>query len=169
MKNLLLGGALGFCLAVVVLMMLGLRGAQHVTSAPIDGLFAIYADVDEGEVEEVTFRASWIYGRLKDGRTLESYATHAQVVPAFTDRLLAKGVRVGVRPPPEEDPSFPMLANALINWAPFIFVYTLFFIGLVFLIARPMLKVVRQLEAHIKNTQPRPPGRPRPHLERGWA
>jgi len=103
MKNLLLGGALGSCLAVVVLMMLGLRGAQHVTSAPIDGLFAIYADVDEGEVEEVTFRASWIYGRLKDGRTLESYATHAQVVPAFTDRLLAKGVRVAVRPPPEED------------------------------------------------------------------
>ena len=77
------------------------------------------------------------------------------MVPALTDRLMAKGVRVAARPAPEEDPAFPSLANALINWAPFIFVYTLFFIGLWFLMARPMLKVVRQLEAHIKNTQQR--------------
>jgi cell division protease FtsH len=121
------------------------------------------ADVDEGKVEEVTFRASLIVGRLKDGRLFESFAPHAQVIPPLTDRLLAKGIRVAARPPPEEDPIVPSFVNVLINWAPFFVVYALFFFGLWFIITRPVLALIRQLEAYIKTTQQRssePPSSP---------
>ena len=149
MKNLLVGGVLGFCLAVVSLIML-----TSVPTSPRPRLLTDYsrfiADVDEGKVEEVIFRASWISGKLKDGRMFESFAPHAKVIPALTDRLLAKGIQVAARPPPEDDPVVPSFVNVLINWAPFFVVYALFFVGLWFIITRPVLALIRQIEAYIK-------------------
>jgi len=159
MRNLFLGGVLGFCLAIVsVIALTSVPTSQR--PRPITDYSRLIADVDEGKVEEVTFRGSWMFGRLKDGRVFESFVPHAQVVPALTDRLLAKGVTVAARPPPEEDPIVPSLVSALINWAPFLVVYGLFFVGLWFFVARPVLAVARQLEAYIKATQQRSSGSP---------
>jgi cell division protease FtsH len=161
MKNLLLGAVLGFFLAVVLL--IALTSAPTPTSPrprPLTDYSRFIADVDEGKIEEVTFRASWISGRFKDGRVFESFGPHAQVIPALTDRLLAKGIRVAARPPPEDDPPVPSLVNVLINWAPFFVVYTLFFVGLWFIITRPVLALIRQLETYIKPTQQRSSGPP---------
>ena len=58
MKNLLLGGVLGFCLAVVLLMVLA--SGPTTTSRPrlLTDYSRFIADVEEGKVEGVTFRAS---------------------------------------------------------------------------------------------------------------
>jgi hypothetical protein len=53
----------------------------------------------------VTFQGSKIVGRFMTGRTFGTLAPHSQLLPALTDRLLAKKVTVTARPV-EDDQSY---------------------------------------------------------------
>lgn len=151
MRNwLVLGGVLG---ALVLLALFNLFSTPTTSPRPrpLYDYSRFIADVDEGKVYRVTFRGSIIGGEFKDGRVFESSAPHAQVIPALTDRLLAKGVTIGARLPPEED--VPSLLSVAVNWAPLIIFYAVFY----FVFARPVLALARQMEAYVKSTQQRPP------------
>ena len=53
----------------------------------------------------MTFQGSKIVGRFTTGRTFGTLAPHSQLLPALTDRLLAKKVTVTARPV-EDDQSY---------------------------------------------------------------
>jgi cell division protease FtsH len=116
MKNLILGGVLGFCLAIACVVVLG---SAPSTSRPraLTDYSRLLAAIDEGNVEEVTIGGAHVLAKMRDGTFAESILPSEQLVPAFIDRLLAKGVRVAGRPLPQDEPS---LVAALINWAPFL-------------------------------------------------
>jgi cell division protease FtsH len=158
MKNLVLGAVLGFGAAIVLMITL-----SSVSSTPRFRLLTDYsrfvADVDEGKVEEVTIGGSSIAAMLKDGKMLETAVPHAQLVPALTDRLLAKGVRVKARPPLDEDT--PTLVSILINWTPFILVWGAFLTIVWLSIARPLWALARQIEAYTQSMQARSSEQPR--------
>jgi cell division protease FtsH len=148
-----IGGVLG---VLLLLALLNLFSAPTSTRRPPPSIdySSFVADVDGGKVDEVTFRGSGgIMIRRKDGQLLGSYVPHVQVIPALTDRLLAKGVTVSARPPDDDVPSWLSL---LTSWLPLI----LFYVLLYFALARPLLAIARQMEAFVKSLQeqsPRPP------------
>jgi cell division protease FtsH len=150
----MLAGALGV-LALLAFFNLFAAPISPRPRPPLADYSRFIADVDEGKVESVTFSGARIAGKFKDGGWFESYLPHAQIVPALTDRLLAKGVTVAARPPLEEE--VPSLLNALINWFPFLIFCSLFFFLLWFALAQPMLVLARQIEAYVKAMQQRPP------------
>jgi cell division protease FtsH len=115
----------------------------------------LLADVDAGQIDAVTFSGSRALARRKDGRDVASHLPHAQVIPALTDRLLAKGVTVSAIP---ADDDVPSAVSLLANWLPAILFYLLIY----FAVARPVLAVARQIEALVKTMQERPTGPPAP-------
>src|SRR5262249_61375006 len=100
-------------------------------------------DVDNGRVEEVTFQGSKIFGRLKDGHVFETQVPHSLVLPGLTDRLLAKKVTVRVRPA-EEDSS---VISILAYWFAALICYAFFFGALWLFMTRPVLALIRRLDA----------------------
>lgn len=125
--------------------------------APVIDYSSFVADVDAGRVEEAIFRGgSGVLVRRKDGQMAESYVPHAQVIPALTDRLLAKGVTVSARPT-EDDVS--SATSLLANWLPLLLFYALLYFGF----ARPLVGLARQIEGFVKVMQDqssRPPSSP---------
>ena len=142
MKNLLLGIVVGFGLAVVLSMFMS--GPSYRLSPP--GVLYPYsrfvADVDDGTVEEVTFQGSKIFGRFKSGRTFETLAPHSLILPSLTDRLLAKQVTVTARPV-EDDSSVATLGA----WLAALICYGFFFGALWLFMTRPVLALIRRLDA----------------------
>jgi len=153
MKNLLLGIVVGFALAVVLSMFMS--GPSYRLSPP--GVLYPYsrfvADVDDGTVEEVTFQGSKIFGRFKSGRTFETLAPHSLVLPGLTDRLLAKQVVVTARPA-EDDSS---VATALAYWFSAMICYAFFFGALWLFMTRPVLALIRRLDATASQPAAGPP------------
>jgi len=147
MKNLLLGVAAGFVLAIVLLVVLFmlLSGPSYRLSPP--GVLYPYsrfvADVDEGAVEEVTLQGVKVFGRFKSGRTFETQVPHSLVLPGLTDRLLAKKVTVRVRPA-EEDSS---VISILAYWFAALICYAFFFGALWLFMTRPVLALIQRLDA----------------------
>jgi len=154
MKNLLFGAA-GFVLGAVFVMLMS--GPSYRLSPP--GVLYPYsrfvADVDDGTVEEVTLQGSKIFGRFKSGRTFETLAPHSLVLPSLTDRLLAKQVTVTARPA-EDDSSVATLGA----WLAALICYGFFFGALWLFMTRPVLALIRRLDA-IRASQP-PAGPPAP-------
>jgi hypothetical protein len=67
MRNLFLGGVLGFGLAVVLLVVLTYQSPPPLMRTVI--LYSqLIADVDDGKVDSVTFRGSKVMGRFKNQR-----------------------------------------------------------------------------------------------------
>ena len=141
----LIGGVLG---VLLLLALFNLFSAPTSTRRPPTITYSSFvADVDVGKVDEVTFRGSGgIAVRRKDGQVLESYVPHVQVIPALTDRLLAKGVTVSARLPDDDVPSWLSL---LTSWLPLI----LFYVLLYFALARPLLAIARQMEGFVRALQ----------------
>jgi cell division protease FtsH len=97
-----IAGVLG---AVVLLALFNLFSSPSrlIRPPPLTDYSRFIADVDEGKVEQVTFRGSVVIGRLKDGQLFESAVPHVQIIPSLTDRLLAKGVAVAARLTSDEE------------------------------------------------------------------
>jgi ATP-dependent Zn protease len=149
MRKMFLGIMVGFGLVVVLFMLFASPPAGNLAPPGVSYPYSAFiADVDDGKVEEVTFQGPKIAGWFKNQGAFQTLAPHAQVLPALTDRLLAKKVTVRASPV-EDDPS---VASVLIAWIPFLLCYGLFFGGVWLLITRPMLALIRQLEASIKST-----------------
>src|SRR5262245_17260417 len=104
------------------------------------------ADVDDGKIEEVTLQGAKIVGRFKTGRTFGTLAPHSQLLPALTDRLLAKKLTVRARPV-EDDQSYG------IQWIASLMVQGVFFGALWLFMARPLSALVRQLDASTRAAQ----------------
>jgi len=94
----------------------------------------------------VTFQGSKIVGRFTTGHTFRTLAPHSQLLPALTDRLLAKMVTVTARPM-EDDQSYA------IPWIASLIVQGLFFGALWLFMARPLSALVRQLDASTRAAQ----------------
>jgi len=138
MKKLLIGIAVGIGFLVVLFMLM----ANPTTNLePRERAYSQFiADVDAGTIEEVTFQGSKIVGRFKDGHTFRTLAPHALLLPALTDRLLAKKVTVTARPV-EDDQAY------IIQWICTLMVQGVFFGALWLFMARPLSALVRQLAA----------------------
>jgi ATP-dependent Zn protease len=103
MKNLMIGIAVGFGFSVAFFTLMANR---RTSLAPPEISYSQFvADVDGGKIEEVTFQGSKIVGRFTIGHTFRTLAPHSQLLPALTDRLLAKKVTVTTRPV-EDDQSY---------------------------------------------------------------
>ena len=140
MKNLVVGCVLGFVLFVVLLFTLFSGPPPREDNAYSEFIAAL----DDGKIDAVTVRGSRISSRLKDGHRLATSIPHPQILPGLTDRLLAKNVKITVA---DNDQS---AAAILVNWAPFLICYALFFGGVWLLMTRPLLALVRQLDAYIQ-------------------
>jgi hypothetical protein len=56
------------------------------------------AELEAGKVDDVTIDRTRIKGTLTDHRPFQSWVPHAQLIPALTDRMLAKEIVVRGRP-----------------------------------------------------------------------
>src|SRR5262249_16341619 len=135
MKNLLIGIAVGFGLAAFFGLMA--NPTTHLGS-PDMAYSQFIADVDDGKIEEGTLQGPKIAGRFKTGRTFQTLAPHSQLLPALTDRLLAKKLTVSARPL-EDDQSY------VAQWIASLLVQGVFFGALWLFMARPLSALVRQL------------------------
>jgi len=143
MKMLFLGIVVGFGLAAL----LGsLSSPRVVWVAPSYPYSEFVADLDNGKIEEVTLQGPKILGRFKSRQTFQTLAPHSQVLPALTDRLLAKKVTVTASPL-EDDPS---VTSVLIAWFPYLINWATFFGGVWLFMTRPILALVRQLDSYIQ-------------------
>ncbi len=70
------------------------------------------ADVDRGQVADVTIQGREIKGHYSDGRTFSTYAPDD---PKLVDRLTAKNVKITAKP---RDDGTPSLLGILLNWFP---------------------------------------------------
>jgi ATP-dependent Zn protease len=148
MKNLLLGAVLGFGFAMVLALMLLSGPSTRLTPETLP-YSRFITEFDDGKIEEVTFQGPKVFGRFKDHHLFETLAPSSQVPPALIDRLLSKSVRVTARP--EDDFS---AASTIANWTTYFISLGLFFSGLWFVMARPVLALARQLDAYVKATHP---------------
>jgi FtsH Extracellular len=153
-SRMVIGGALGALLLLALFNLFSVPTTSTRRPSVID-YSSFVADVDGGKIVEVTFRGSGgIAARRKDGQLFESYVPHVQVIPALTDRLLAKGVTVSARPSDEDVPS---AISILASWLPLILFNGLLY----FAFARPLLAIARQVEVLVRAMQeqssPRPP------------
>jgi cell division protease FtsH len=143
MKNLVVGCTLGFALTVILLFVLFALFAG--SPPPPDSAYSEFiAALDGGKIDAVTVRGSRLSGQLKDGHRLTTSIPHPQILIGLTDRLLAKNVRITVA---DNDPS---AAAILGSWASFFICYGLFFGAVWLLMTRPILALVRQLDAYIQ-------------------
>ena len=104
-------------------------------------------ELDEGKIEEVTFQGTKVFGRLKGHRLFETMTPRSEVPPPLIERLLSKSVTVTARP--DEDFS---AAATIANWVTYFISFALFFGGLWFVMARPVLALAQQLDAYVKAT-----------------
>src|SRR5215510_4776198 len=142
MKMLFLGILLGFGLAALF-SSLSSPTVSVVVSYPYS---EFVADLDNDKIEEVTLQGPKIFGTFKSKKVFQTLAPHSQVLPALTDRLLTKNVTVTARPM-EDDPS---MTSVLIAWFPYLINWATFFGGIWLLMTRPILALVRQLDAYIQ-------------------
>ncbi len=70
------------------------------------------ADVDRGQVADVTIQGREITGHYSDGRTFSTYAPDD---PKLVDRLTTKNVKITAKP---RDDGTPSLLGILLNWFP---------------------------------------------------
>ena len=70
------------------------------------------ADVDRGQVADVTIQGREITGHYSDGRTFSTYAPDD---PKLVDRLTTKDVKITAKP---RDDGTPSLLGILLNWFP---------------------------------------------------
>ena len=70
------------------------------------------AELDRGQVADVTLQGRSIEGHYSDGRSFSSYAPDD---PKLVDRLTAKGVRITATPPESDSPS---ILGVLLSWFP---------------------------------------------------
>ncbi|HKA80109.1 MAG TPA: ATP-dependent metallopeptidase FtsH/Yme1/Tma family protein [Xanthobacteraceae bacterium] len=144
MKNLLIGIAVGFGFSVIFF---GLMANPTTDLAPPEMAYSQFiADVDDGKIEEVTLQGSRIVGRFKTGHTFRTLAPHSLLLPALTDRLLAKKLTVRARPV-EDDQSY------VIQWIANLMIQGVFFGALWLFMARPLSALVRQLDASTRAAQ----------------
>jgi cell division protease FtsH len=144
MKNLLIGIAVGFGFSVAFFTLMA--NPRTSLARPEMSYSQFIADVDGGKIEEVTFQGLKIVGRFTTGRTFGTLAPHSQLLPALTDRLLAKKVTVTARPV-EDDQSY------IISWLASLIVQGVFFGALWLFMARPLSALVRQLDASARSAQ----------------
>ena len=144
MKNLLIGIVVGFGFSVVFFGLMA-NPTTHLGS-PEMAYSQFIADVDDGKIEEVTFQGSKIVGRFKTGHTFQTLAPHSLLLPALTDRLLAKKLTVRTRPV-EDDQSYG------IQWIASLMVQGVFFGALWLFMGRPLSALVRQLDASTRAAQ----------------
>jgi|TARA_R100000322_G_scaffold130860_2_gene86845 cell division protease FtsH len=72
----------------------------------------LLADVDSGNVSEVTIQGEKISGTYSDGR---KFSTYAPQDPSLVDRLYNKGVTITAKP---TDDNVPSLLGVLVSWFP---------------------------------------------------
>ena len=144
MKNLLLGAVLGFGFAIVLAGVLFSGPSTRLTQETLSySRFITY--LDEGKIEEVTFQGTKVFGRLKDHRVFETMTPRSEVPAPLIERLLSKSVTVTARP----DDDFSAAAT-IASWAYYFISLVLFFGGLWFVMAHPVLALARQLDAYVK-------------------
>ena len=139
MKNLLIGIAIGLGLSFFFALMA--NPTTHLASPDEIAYSQFIADVDNGKIEEVTLQGSRIVGRFKTGHTFRTLAPHSQLLPALTDRLLAKKLTVWARPVEDDQSSYG------IQWIAYLMAQGVFFVALWLCVARPLSALVRQLAA----------------------
>src|SRR5215813_9239842 len=144
MKNLLIGIAIGLGLSFFFALMA--NPTTHLASPDEIAYSQFIADVDNGKIEEVTLQGSRIVGRFKTGHTFRTLAPHSLLLPALTDRLLAKKLTVRARPV-EDDQSY------VIQWIANLMIQGVFFGALWLFMARPLSALVRQLDASTRAAQ----------------
>jgi len=148
----LVGCVLGF-----VLFMLLLFSLFSVPPAREDNAYSEFmAALDGGQIDAVTVRGLRLTGQLKDGHRLATSIPPSQALLSVTDRLLAKNVKITVL---ADDGS----ASAILaGWVPLLLCYALFFGGVWFLMTRPIIALIRQLDTYIALQRtasgPNPPG-----------
>ena len=72
------------------------------------------AEVDQGQVRDVTIQGNKITGHYSDGRPFSTYAPDD---PTLVGRLTGRGVRISAAP---DDEGMPSLFGILISWFPFL-------------------------------------------------
>jgi cell division protease FtsH len=72
----------------------------------------LLADVDGGNVQDVTIAGNQITGHYSDGRNFQTYAPND---PGLVDRLNKKGVKITAKPSEDDVPS---LLGVLVSWFP---------------------------------------------------
>src|SRR4029078_12884161 len=72
----------------------------------------LLADVDGGNVQDVTIAGNQITGHYSDGRNFQNYAPNDR---ALLDRLNKKGVKITAKPSEDDVPS---LLGVLVSWFP---------------------------------------------------
>jgi cell division protease FtsH len=106
------------------------------------------AAVEAGKVDEVVFQGAAITGQLKDGSRFDTLAPHTGLIPALTDRLLArKDVIVVARP--GESSEVPWAFSLAISWLP----YLLYLLSLWLFMARPIMALAHKLDDYVKATR----------------
>ena len=143
MKNLLIGIAIGFGISFFFMLMA--NPTTHLGS-PEMAYSQFIADVDDGKIAEVTLQGSKIVGRFKTGQTFQTLAPHSLLLPALTDRLLAKKLTVRASPV-EDDRSY------VAQWIATLMVQGVFFGALWLFMARPLSALVRQLDVSTRAAQ----------------
>jgi cell division protease FtsH len=106
------------------------------------------AAVEAGKVSEVVFQGATITGQFKDGSRFDTLAPHTGLIPALTDRLLArKDVAVVARP--GESSEVPWAVSLVVSWLP----YLLYLLSLWLFMGRPIMALTRKLDDYIKATR----------------
>jgi cell division protease FtsH len=106
------------------------------------------AAVEAGKVDEVVFQGAAITGQLKDGSRFDTLAPHTGLIPALTDRLLArKDVIVVARP--GESSEVRWAVSLAISWLP----YLLYLLSLWLFIGRPIMALAHKLDDYVKATR----------------
>jgi len=154
MRNILIGIAIAVGLMVVVFMLFSNPPPGVATHGLSSSYSEFVADLDAGKIEEVTVQGAAIFGRFKTGGIFQTRAPSTLVLPALTDRLLAKKVTVTARPV-EEDRSYAA------QWIATLLVQGVFFAALWWFMGRPLAALVRQLDAYV-TAMHRDPGAPPP-------
>ena len=72
----------------------------------------LLAEVDQGNVRDVTISGQTVTGHFDDGRSFQTFAPDD---PTLVERLNANGVQISARPPSDEVPS---LLGVLVSWFP---------------------------------------------------
>src|SRR5262249_50753038 len=144
MKNLLIGIVVGFGFSVVFFGLMA-NPTTHL-GQPEMAYSQFIADVDDGKIAEVTLQGAKIVGRFKTGQTFETLAPHSLLLPALTDRLLAKKLTVRASPV-DGDQSYAT------QWIASLMVQCVFCGAIWLFMARRLSALVRQLDASTRAAQ----------------
>jgi cell division protease FtsH len=158
MPNVLRWIILGFVLVFLTLAALTLFQSPGTPPSLRSRAYA-YSDfiaaVEAGKVDQVVFQGAAIAGQFKDGSRFDTLAPHTGLIPALTDRLLArKDVIIVARP--GEPSETPWAVSLAISWLP----YLLYLLSLWLFMGRPIMALTRKLDDYIRATRGAAGGNP---------